>query len=420
VLLRSLESRRLLNTFDGHFAVAWLVVQDIAMVLVLVLVPAFGGSAKSGIASTLLATAGKLLLFAGFMYVVGRLVLPRFLWQVAKTGSRELFTLCVIAAAIGMAWGSAELFGVSFALGAFFAGMMLRESALSSRAARESLPLQDAFAVLFFVSVGMLFDPSILVREPLRVVTVVLVVVVVNAVIATVIIMLFGYSASSALVVGAGLTQIGEFSFILAGLGVSLRVLAPEAQSLVLAAALVTISINAFVFAAVAPLAAHLRRSPPARIDPLSQLPMTAEASSPEGHVVLAGYGRVGRRIAEQLAPRGIPFVVIEQSREIVDRLRHRHVAAVTGDASEAGVLIQAHVQRARMLVIATPDPLQVRPMADIARMLNPAIEIVIRTHSDDEAELLRRDKVGEVFMGENELARGMARYVIAKMPAVR
>ena len=418
VLLRSLEARRLLNTFNGHLAVAWLVVQDIAMVLVLVLVPAFAGSAKGSLITTLAATLGKLILFAGFMWIVGRLLLPRFLWEVAKTGSRELFTLTVIAAAIGMAYGSAVLFGVSFALGAFFAGMMLRESALSHRAAQDSLPLQDAFAVLFFVSVGMLFDPSVLLREPLRVLTVIALVMIVNFVAATVLVIVFRYPVSSALVVGAGLTQIGEFSFILAALGVTMGLITPQAQNLVLAAAMVTIAVNPFVFAAIAPIERRLRKSPAAEPDPLAYLPMTTDPASLTDHVVLAGYGRVGRRIAEAIAEKGIPYVVIEQSREVVEKLRRSNIPAVTGDASEPEVLIQGHVSRARMLIIATPDALNVRRMVDTSRMLNPRIEVVIRTHSDEEAEMFRHDNLGEVFMGEHELARGMSRYVLAKLPA--
>jgi CPA2 family monovalent cation:H+ antiporter-2 len=419
VLLRSLEGRRLLTTFNGRLAVAWLVVQDMAMVLVLVLVPALAGPAKGNLMTTLAATFGKLALFAVFMYAAGRAVMPRLLWAVAKTGSRELFTLCVIAVAIGMAYGSALLFGVSFALGAFFAGMMLRESALSHRAAQDSLPLQDAFAVLFFVSVGMLFDPSILVREPMRVLAVIAIVMLVNSAAATAIVTAFRYSAAAALVVGAGLTQIGEFSFILAALGVSLGLLTAEARNLVLAAALVTIAINPFVFAAAGPLERRLRRSPRPEPDPLTVLPMSTDPATLSGHVVLIGYGRVGRRIAEALVSRHIACVVVEQSREIVEGLRHAGLPAVSGDASDPEVLIQGHVAGARMVVIATSDPLQVRRMAETARMLNPRIEIVMRTHSEEEAELLRRDKVGEVFMGEQELARGMAQFVLAKMPAL-
>jgi CPA2 family monovalent cation:H+ antiporter-2 len=425
VLLRALEARGRLASFDGRIAVGWLIVQDVIMVLVLVLLPPLagplGGTAATGrgLWTTLGITFAEVAAFVVFMLVVGRRVLPRLLWIVAKTGSRELFTLCVIAAAVGVAFGSAHLFGVSFALGAFFAGMMMRESALSHRAAQESLPLQDAFAVLFFVSVGMLFDPMVLVRQPLAVLAVTAIVIVGTPLIAVAIVLTFRYPASTALTVGAGLAQIGEFSFILAGLGVTLGLLSAEGHSLVLAAALLSIAVNPLVFAASAPLQKWADNRVPPRRDPLAELPMSVEASEVTGHVLIVGYGRVGRRITEALSNRAIPYVVIEQNRDFVERLRERNIHSVSGNAAEAAVLIQGHVARARMLVIATPDTVHVRKMVEIARMLNPRIEIVVRTHSDEEAELLRQDGVGEVFMGEHELAAGMTRHVVARFAAM-
>ncbi|HKS22970.1 MAG TPA: cation:proton antiporter [Thermoanaerobaculia bacterium] len=415
VLLRTLESRRLLTSFDGHLAVAWLVAQDLVMVVVLVILPLAGGGASGNLATATAITVAKFLAFVVLMLVVGKRLFPRLLWIVAKTGSRELFTLCVAAAAVGIAYGSARLFGVSFALGAFFAGMMMRESALSHRAAQESLPLQDVFAALFFVSVGMLFDPAVLLQQPLRVLAVTAIVMIVSPLAAAAMILLFRYPLSTALTVAAGLGQIGEFSFIVAGLGQSLGLLSAEGHGLVLGGAIVTIAANPLLFAAVAPLQrAKLRRSP----DPLAALPMSVDAETLTGHVVLVGYGRVGQRIAGALAKQGIACVVIEQNRELVERLREHNVPAVSGDAADPAVLVQGHVARARMLVIATPDTLHVRKMADVARMLNPQIEIVVRTHSDDEAALLRRDNIGTVFMGEHELAAGMTRHVLERMTA--
>src|SRR5438093_921124 len=326
VLLRTLESRGLLETVNGRIAVGWLVVEDLVMVLVLVLLPPLAlwlggnpnavpeGAENRSLLTTLVLTFGQVSVFIALMLVVGKRLFPWLLWQIARTGSQELFTLCVIAAAVGIAYGSAELFGVSFALGAFFAGMVMRESPLSYRAAEESLPLRDAFSVLFFVSVGMLFDPGVLTRQPLQVITVV-----------------------------------------------------------------------------------------------LNRL---------TGHLVLAGYGRVGRRIGEALTEKGIPFVVAEENREIVEKLRESGIPAVSGDASEPAVLIQGHVARARMLVIATPDTLDVRRMIEIARTLNPRIETVVRTHSEEEAVLLEKENAGKVFMGEHELAVGMIRHVIERFTA--
>lgn len=429
VLLRALEERRLLESFNGHLAVAWLVVQDLAMVLVLVLLPPLAGilgghvphtATGRGLAATLAITFIELLAFAAFMLIVGRRLFPRLLWAVARTGSRELFTLCVVAAAVGIAYGSAHVFGVSFALGAFFAGMMMRESALSHRAAAESLPLRDAFAVLFFVSVGMLFDPAVVMHRPLEVAAVTAIVVLVNPLAAIAIILVFRYPLGTALTVGPGLAQIGEFSFILAALGVSLGLLTPQAQSVILAGALISIAVNPLLFAAAEPLRRRLdARSLARNPDPLAELPASVDGAMLTGHVVVVGYGRVGWRIVQALAKNHFSCVVIEQSRELVERLRQQNIPAVSGDASDPAVLIQGHVARARMLVIATPDTLQVRRMAETARMLNPLIEIVLRTHSDEEAALLRQERIGEVFMGEYELALSMTRHVLARMKDV-
>jgi monovalent cation:H+ antiporter-2, CPA2 family len=435
VLLRALEDRGVLNTVNGRIAVGWLIVEDLAMVLILVLLPAMaamlGGTALEGqstqrsAGSTLAVTLAEIAAFLAIMLIAGRRLLPPFLWAVARTGSRELFTLAVISAAVGVAYLAAELFSVSFALGAFFAGMMMRESSLSHRAAEESLPLRDAFSVLFFVSVGMLLDPDVLVQEPLLVLATTAIIMIGKTVAAVALVLLFRYPLNTALTVGASLAQIGEFSFILAGLGVSLGLLSPEGQSLILAGALISISLNSFLFTAIEPAQRWIRsRSGLARAlersdDPLSELPSSVNQELLTGHVLLVGYGRVGRRIAEALATRGLPFVVAEQNRQLVEALRERNVPAVTGNASEPAVLIQAHVARASLLVIATPDPVQVRKMVEIARTLNPKIEILLRTHSDEEAGLMQRENLGTVFMGEHELARAMTRQVLLRMGVV-
>lgn len=433
VLLRALEDRGLLESVNGHIAIGWLLVEDLAMVLVLVLLPALaaalgGGAAVAAAAGSrslfvsLAVTLGRVAVFIALMLLVGRRVFPWLLWQVARTGSRELFTLCVIAAAVGIAYGSAYFFGVSFALGAFFAGMVLRESSLSYRAAEESLPLRDAFSVLFFVSVGMLFDPQVLVREPLHVVATVAIIVLGKTLVAFAIVLAFRYPLNTALTVSAGLAQIGEFSFILAAVGVSLRVLPPEGQSLILAGSLISIALNPFVFRAIEPVQAWIRRrSQLARVlerrdDPLAELPTTISQERFTGHIVLVGYGRVGRRIGEALLEHGMSFVVAEQNREIVERLRAQGILAVSGDASDPSVLVQAHIARARLLVIATPDSFSARKMLAIARKLNPLVDTVVRTHSDEEAALLRREKVGRVFMGEHELARGMIQHLLERV----
>ncbi|MBY4896025.1 YbaL family putative K(+) efflux transporter [Cupriavidus sp. AU9028] len=441
VLLRALESRGILETLNGRIAVGWLVVEDLVMVLVLVMLPALAealgtlppGSAptsapaiaaaapaeSTSLLATIGATLGRVAIFIALMLLVGRRLFPWLLWQVARTGSHELFTLCLIAAAVGIAYGSAVLFGVSFALGAFFAGMVLRGSALSHRAAQETLPLRDAFSVLFFVSVGMLFDPGVLVDAPLHVLGTLAIVIVGKSLAAFVLVLALRYPLNTALTVSASLAQVGEFSFILAGLGVSLGMLDAEGHNLVLASSLISIALNPLVFSAVQPLLRRVRaKSALARrlergADPLAELPADVDQALLSRQVVLVGYGRVGRRIAAELTARRLPFVVAEQNREIVEALREKGVPAVIGDAAEPAVLIQAHIARAGMLVIATSDTVGVRQMVETARTLNPGICIAVRTHSEEEAALLRRDRIGEVFLGEQELAASMTRHVL-------
>lgn len=431
VLLRALEARGLLKSINGQIAVGWLVVEDLVMVLVLVLLPALAGvlmpsEAGSGSGWQLWETIGVTLAkVAGFivlMLVVGRRLLPKLLWWVARTGSQELFTLSVVAVAVGVAFGAAKLFDVSFALGAFFAGMMLRESEFSHRAADESLPLRDAFAVLFFVSVGMLFDPAVIWDEPMKLLAVVAIIMIGKTIAAVALVLLFRYPLNTALTVGASLAQIGEFSFILAGLGVALNLMPPEGQSLVLAGALISIALNSAVFGVMEPLRRWiLRRSALARRlelrdDPLAQLPMSTDHRRLSGQVVIAGYGRVGRLVAQALSEADIPFVVAEQNRELVDALRRDGLSAVSGDAATPEVLIQAHIARAAMLVIAIPGTVDVRRMVAIARTLNPGIRVALRTQTDDEAELLRKDTGGAVFLAEHELGRNMSAHVLEQL----
>ena len=429
VLLKALESRNLMKSINAKITIGWLVVEDLITVLVLVLLPPLasllGGTALGNESVSIWQTIGLTLLqvaaFIVIMLGIGKRLLPWMLWHIAKTGSRELFTLAVISAAIGIAYGASALFNVSFALGAFFAGMVMRESEFSHRAAQESLPLRDAFAVLFFVSVGMLFQPSILIDKPMSVLAVVAVIVVGKSVAAMAITLAFRYPLNTALVVAASLAQIGEFSFILAGLGASLGILPAGGMSLILAGALISIAINPLIFSAINPfkkwlvglsgLASDLEK----RVDPFAELPMSTERKYLEGQVVLVGYGRVGRRIAQELTAHDIPFVVAEQNREVVEGLRKKGIPAVSGNASEPSVLIQAHIANASMLVVATPDTIDVRKMVDTAKALRPEIRIVLRTHNEDESELLRKDNLGTVFYGEEELANGMCKFIVGQ-----
>jgi monovalent cation:H+ antiporter-2, CPA2 family len=439
VLLRALEQRGLLQSVNGQIAVGWLVVEDLAMVLVLVLLPALGGTADGGAAGhtaglglaadlglgltgTLLITLAEVSVFIALMLFVGRRLFPWILWQVAATGSRELFILSVAATAVGIAFGAAEVFGVSFALGAFFAGMVLRESPLSHRAAQESLPLRDAFAVLFFVSVGMLFDPRVLIERPYEVLAVVAIILLGKSLAAGLIVIAFRYPLNTAITVAASLAQIGEFSFILAGLGVEIGLLPKAGQDLILAGALISIALNPFLFQLVEPVQSWLRaRSSLARSlerpeDPLAELPASVASQSVTEHVLLVGHGRVGAHLAEGLRRAAIAYVVAEQNREEVERLRAAGVHAVVGDATEPPVLIQAHVARAALLAIAIPDAARARRMIEIARMLNPAIRVVVRTHHEEEAALLGAESGVRALLGEHALADSMVDTIIADL----
>jgi CPA2 family monovalent cation:H+ antiporter-2 len=426
VMIRAFETRGILGTINGHIAVGWLIVEDLAMVLVLVLLPPLAGvlegGGASGVWTALAITLAKVAVFVALMLLVGRRVLPRLLLMVARSGSRELFTLCVVAVAIAVAYGSAALFDVSFALGAFFAGMMMGESHLSQRAAEQSLPLREAFSVLFFVSVGMLFDPVVLLEHPGKVLTVVAIVMLGKTVVTIAIVLAAGYPLATALTVGAALAQIGEFSFILASLGLVLGVLPPEGQSLILVAAVISIALNPLLLVAVNPAARWasrqraLYRFVARGDDALSALPMAVPREFLSGQVVLVGYGRVGQRIAAALEESGIAYVVVEQNREAVQQLRRRGKPAVAGDAAQPEVLVQAHVANAAMLIVAAPDTAGMHKMIETARALQPDIEIVTRTHSDEEAAALR--DVCAVFMGEHELAQAMTKHILGRMRA--
>jgi len=431
VLLRILEGRSALDKDDGRIAIGWLIVQDIVMVLVLVLLPALAGSSEGGLANsarqaagyeigvTLALTIGKVVLFLASVLIVGTRLVPWLLDQVARTGSRELFTLSVLAAALGIAYGSAELFGVSFALGAFFAGVVLSESDLSHQAAAESLPFRDAFAVLFFVSVGMLFDPLILAREPLRILTVLLVIVVAKSLPAIIIVLAFRHPVTTAFKVSAGLAQIGEFSFILAGLGVALGLLPPEGRDLILAGAMLSITLNPLVFVAAERSAAWLQARPGLRArleqpgDLLAGARPGADASKWRGHAVIVGYGRVGGPIGRALNEQDLPFVIVESNRWRAEELRAQGLPVVWGDAAAPGVLEAAHVEHARLLVIAAPDGFQARRILELARRVNPGIDTVVRTHGDSDLAYLQRQGVGMALMGERELAFGMMDYAL-------
>ncbi len=416
VLLRALEERRILETKRGQIAVGWLIVEDLAMVLALVLLPAYaeftkdsGGGDQGSLWLALAITIGKVIAFVAFMLIVGRRAIPWILHQIAYTGSRELFRLAVLAIALGVAFGAAQLFDVSFALGAFFAGMMLSESELSHEAAAETLPLRDAFAVLFFVSIGMLFSPAILITDGWAVLATVFIILIGKSAAAYAIVKAFKHPTRTALVISASLAQIGEFSFILAGLGVALELMPERGRDLILAGALISILLNPLCFTLIDKL---MPKTPVA--DPGTPMPESApeeevaQATGLYDHSVVIGAGRVGGLIIQSLRDRGLPFLVVEENGERVVKLRDVGVEAITGNAVKDDIRTLANMAGARRIFVAIPNAFEAAQVVEKLRAANPTLEILARSHSDEETDRLRQLGASHVVMAESEVARAM------------
>ena len=396
VLLRALESRNLVQTDRGRIAIGWLIVEDIFTVLALVLLPAIAGAAQGGDSSpgmSFAITTLKLVAFVAVMMIVGRRVIPWALHWVVHTGSRELFRLAVLAIALGVAFGASYIFGVSFALGAFFAGMILGETQLSRRATEETLPLRDAFAVLFFVSVGMLFDPSVVVEQPIALIATLAIIIVGKSLAAYAIVRAFGRDNRTAITVSASLAQIGEFSFILANLGTDLAVLPSDARDLILAGAIISILLHPLIFS----LAAKRVRRADAAITP------TADA--PE-HIVVVGYGRVGKFVADRLRAADRKFILVEDQDDVIRLADEKGLTTVRGNAAATEILTEARIERASHLLIAIPEGFEAGAIAETARRLKPDITIVARAHSREEVVHLLAHGANRVIMGEEEIAR--------------
>ncbi|MDB5991371.1 MAG: transporter, monovalent cation:proton antiporter-2 family protein [Herbaspirillum sp.] len=425
VLLTALQEWRLVETRRGQIAIGWLIVEDIVMVLALVLIPALSGAlggagetlSTGALLMTLGITLGKVIAFVAVMLVFGRRLIPWILERIADTGSRELFRLAVLAIALGFALGATYIFGVSFALGAFFAGMILAESELSHRAAEESLPLRDAFAVLFFVSVGMLFDPSILIREPLLVLATLFIIVVGKSLAALVIVRSFKYPLSTALTIAASLAQIGEFSFILATLGISLGLLSSNGRDLILGGAILSILINPLLFVGLERLKPWLKRREegdaeggiaPDRED--RQAPVLPQHS----HAVLVGFGRVGHMAADALRRQNQPFIVIEDHIDSIEILSATGTPAIYGNAAAPGMLDAAHIAGAHYLLIAIPDMLEAGQIIEHALKINPNLHVVAHAQSVAEIEHLEKRGARDVIVGEQEIANCMVAKVSA------
>jgi CPA2 family monovalent cation:H+ antiporter-2 len=403
VLLRALQGRRIVDTERGRIAVGWLVVEDLVMVVALVLIPALAG-AGSGVqlAGTLALTIGKVAAFVALMLVVGRRMVPWLLHIVAHSGSREMFRLAVLAIALGVAAGATMLFGVSFALGAFFAGMILAESPLSQRGAEETLPLRDAFAVLFFVSVGMLFNPAILLRDTPALLATLAIIIVGKSLAAFAIVRLFGHPNRTALTIAASLAQVGEFSFILAALGTSLKILPAEGRDLILAGAILSIMFNPLLFWLTDRFAGRA-------LDVEPELAIGGAPAPPtDGHLVLVGRGRVGALVARQIGETEHRLTVIETERDTSDQPLPDNIELIVGNALSPGTLERAGVGNARLLLVAIPDAFEAGQIVEQARRLNPKLRIVARAHRDAEVDHLESKGADMAIMGEREIARRM------------
>lgn len=413
VLLRALEERQLIDSQCGQIAIGWLIVEDLVMVLALVLLPAFSNmidnnhSSFTDLGLELVITLGKVVAFVTLMLVVGRRLVPWILAKTASTGSRELFTLAVLALALGIAYGAVKLFDVSFALGAFFAGMVLNESELSHRAAHDTLPLRDAFAVLFFVSVGMLFDPLIILHEPLAVLATLGIIVFGKSIAAFLLVKTFGHSRRTALTISVSLAQIGEFAFILAGLGITLGLLSEHARNLVLAGAILSIMLNPLLFSLLERYLVKTEtiddQSIEEAVEDEKQIPVDLC-----NHALLVGYGRVGSLLGEKLQAAGIPLVVIENSRPRVEALRAQGISTVLGNAANQEVMDLARLDCARWLLVTIPNGYEAGEIVASARTKRPNIEIIARAHYDDEVNYIMERGANEVVMGEREIANSM------------
>ncbi|HCN43748.1 MAG TPA: Kef family K(+) transporter [Proteus vulgaris] len=433
VLLRALEERGLIDSQRGQIAIGWLIVEDLAMVLALVLLPAVANMLESSdqtsisqLMINLGITIGKVVAFILIMMIVGRKLIPWILAKTAATGSRELFTLCVLALALGIAYAAVTLFDASFALGAFFAGMVLNESDLSHRAAQDTLPLRDAFAVLFFVSVGMLFDPMVLIEHPLGILATLAIIIIGKSVAALVLVRMFGHSRRTALTIAASLAQIGEFAFILAGLGVALNVLEPDARNLVLAGALVSIMLNPVLFSLLDRYLAKTETKE--EMEQLQQEELEEEMPVPVdicGHAIIVGYGRAGSMLSEKLLAQSIPLVIIENSRNKFAELKEKSLNTVLGNASTKESLALARIDCAKSLLLTIPNGYEAADIAETARSMNPDLNIIVRAHFDDiivranydeEASFILEKGANHVIIDEDQTATAMADMLVKEV----
>ncbi|MCC6597621.1 MAG: cation:proton antiporter [Alphaproteobacteria bacterium] len=423
VLLRFLEQAKLQHSIDGRIAIGWLIVEDIIMVLAIVLIPVLaeseGMEKTEAVTGAVLTALGKVLLFAVVMWFAGRKILPKMLMEVNRTGSRELFTLAVLVAAIGVAFGASKFFDVSLALGAFFAGMIINSSQLNEEVASRVLPFQDAFAVLFFVSIGMLFDPIIILERPLGVIATSLIIIIFKFCVTFVIVLSFSYAVKRALSIAAGLAQIGEFSFILIGMGLTLGLLPAEGRDLVLAGAFLSIAVNPILFRLSHSLFGYIENH-----EVLSAFFTMRDSHSPalsdatkqvnNKHIILIGYGFLGEQVMQDVRNPRLDFIVIDTNREKIDALSRRGIEAIAGDAAEEETLLRADIGRAAAVVLAVPDPYETRRIIEAVRAVKPGVKILVSAANEDEAVYFEEHEIDLVLLGRREIGRGMVAFLNA------
>lgn len=430
VMVKALQTHGALESGEGQVAVGWLVVEDMVSVLLLVLLPTLanlrGAESMSfhDLASALAQTVMLIVGFIATMVLIGRRVLPWLLLKAAKTGSREIFTLCVVAIAICIAYGATEIFKVSFALGAFFAGMMMRESEYAHRAAQDTLPLQDAFSVIFFLGVGMLFNPSILIERPFEVLCVVIVILLGNGLASVGIVRLLGCNWRYALTIGAGLAQVGEFSFILSGLAVELNFMPQDLMTLILAGAIVSIALNPLFFRLIEPLMKKISPPRPLPNPVVWGAHRSGNSQKPKGQVVIIGFNVMGKSIYEAMMDKGYPTFVVEQNiNRLTSTEEMRHF--VLGDATQTSVLEQAQIASADLIIVTVRDALMERRIVDEIRVINPFVQILVLISNDGDRDFF---KTGDGVVMDNvvcmdlrnEIAKNMLNISVALMRVQR
>ena len=416
VLIRVLSDHRQLHTPAGHIAVGWLVVEDLFTVLVLVLMPAvFDRTQDTSLLVSLAGAVVKVAVLTVFTIVGGGRTIPWLLAQVARTQSRELFTLAVLATALGIAVASAMVFGVSMALGAFLAGLVVGRSDFSVRAASDALPMRDAFAVLFFVSVGMLLDPAALFASPALLAGTIGVILIGKPIAALVIVLLFRYPMKTALAVAVALAQIGEFSFIVATLANQLGVLTIDGTNTLVAASIVSITLNPLLFRAIDPVDRRLARRQRRPVTPVEPV---VERSPATHRAVLVGYGPVGRAVARLLRENDIAPTIIEMNADTATALRSEGLEAIHGDAANPDVLAAAGIGTARSFIVSAADLPGVAEAFRIARQHNPSVQILARATTLREVPALHAAGADTVMSGEGEVALAFAAAILQRLGA--